>query len=102
MEMPSTTLAGYSPLPPMALDSLMEGYEAKQVAYLDLRKVRVKGSSNLINIGPNACLAGDLARVPGQLGAPSQVCSASLLRCGVLRQKDIHTNFGRWMAFLDQ
>lgn len=37
---------------------------------------------NLINVGPCACLAGQIAAVPGQLGAPSQVCLAT--PCGTL------------------
>ncbi len=43
-----------------------------QVVYLDLRKVRIdEKACSLINVGPCACLAGEVAAVPGQQGAPS-------------------------------
>ena len=44
-----------------------------QVVYLDLRKVKIQQDAcNLINVGPCACLAGQIAIVQGQQGAPSQ------------------------------
>lgn len=79
LEMPRTALAGYAPLASMSLEELMAGYEAKQVAYLDLRQVKPKGSSKLINIGPNACLAGDLKTVKDEAGTPTQVIHHSPL-----------------------
>lgn len=75
MEMSRTVLAGYAPMAAISIEDLMAGYETRQVAYLDLRKMRVKGTSNLINIGPNSCLAGDLSLEPEKPGTPQQVCS---------------------------
>lgn len=75
MEMSRTVLAGYAPMAAMSIEDLMAGYETRQVAYLDLRKMRVKGTSNLINIGPNSCLAGDLSLEPEKPGTSQQVCS---------------------------
>ena len=42
-----------------------------QVAYLDLRRMRVRGKG-LGDAGPAACLAGRLALLPGLFGTPSQ------------------------------
>lgn len=45
-----------------------------QVVYLDLRKVSIQQDAcGLMNVGPCACLAGEIMSVPGQQGAPSQV-----------------------------
>ena len=73
MEMSRTVLAGYAPMGAISVEELMAGYESRQVAYLDLRKMRVKGTSNLINIGPNSCLAGDISLMPEQPGTSQQV-----------------------------
>ena len=49
-----------------------------QVVYLDLRKVKIQQDAcNLINVGPCACLAGQISAVPGQQGAPSTVGALS-------------------------
>ena len=49
-----------------------------QVVYLDLRKVKIQqDAGNLINVGPCACLAGQIALVQGQQGAPSQACCST-------------------------
>ena len=46
-----------------------------QVVYLDLRKVKIQQDAcNLINVGPCACLAGQITIVQGQQGAASQAC----------------------------
>jgi len=43
-----------------------------QVVYLDLRKVRIdEKACSLINVGPCACLAGEVTAVPGLQGALS-------------------------------
>ena len=50
-----------------------------QVVYLDLRKVKIhQDACNLINVGPCACLAGQITVVQGQQGAPSQACRSTL------------------------
>ena len=50
-----------------------------QVVYLDLRKVKIQQDAcNLINVGPCACLAGQITIVQGQQGAPSQACRSTL------------------------
>ena len=50
-----------------------------QVVYLDLRKVKIgQDACNLINVGPCACLAGQIAIVQGQQGAPSQARRSTL------------------------
>ncbi len=72
-EMSRTVLSGYAPMASITVEELMAGYESRQVAYLDLRKMRVKGTSNLINIGPNSCLAGALSLVPETPGSDAQV-----------------------------
>ena len=47
-----------------------------QVVYLDLRKVKIQQDAcNLINVGPCACLAGQIRAVPGQQGASSTACA---------------------------
>ena len=49
------------------------------MVYLDLRKVKIQQDAcNLINVGPCACLAGQITVVQGQQGAPSQACRSTL------------------------
>ena len=48
----------------------------RQVAYLDLRRMRVGARAGLLDAGPAACLAGRMALLPGLFGTPSQA------RCG--------------------
>lgn len=74
VEMSRTVLAGYAPMGTLTLEELMAGYESRQVAYLDLRKIRITAASQLINIGPNSCLAGELSLLPKTRKAPSTVC----------------------------
>ena len=46
-----------------------------QVIYLDLRKVKIQQDAcNLINVGPCACLAGQIRAGMGQQGASSTAC----------------------------
>jgi len=73
VEMSRTVLAGYAAMGTLTLEELMAGYESRQVAYLDLRKMRVTAASQLINIGPNSCLAGELSLLPKKRKAPSRV-----------------------------
>ncbi len=69
-----------------------------QVVYLDLRKVKIQQDAcNLINVGPCACLAGQISAVLGQQGAPSTVCgllcdssTCSVFLCIDLSRHDMH------------
>ena len=72
-EMSRTVLAGYAPMASITVEELLAGYQSRQVVYLDLRKMRVQGTSNLINIGPNSCLAGAVSLVPKVPGSDVQV-----------------------------
>ena len=74
-ELSKTKLAGFAPLIALALKELVAGCKANRVAYLDLRAMPLQSGTNLINLGPSACLAGKLSLVGAQLGAPSQACS---------------------------
>ena len=72
-ELSRTALAGFAPLKSLALEPLLAGYKKQGTAYLDLRVMPLQPGTNLINLGPAACLAGDISLVAGQMGAPSQV-----------------------------
>ena len=41
-------------------------------AFLDLQRMAVEPEAGLKDVGPCACLAGDLERVPWQFGSSSQ------------------------------
>ena len=46
----------------------------RQVAYLDLRRMRVCARGAHLDAGPAACLAGRIVLLPGLFGTPSQAC----------------------------
>lgn len=71
--------------PAASLAELWAAFQAGGAAFLDLQKMRIMPAASLTDIGPCACLAGDLRLVPGQLGTPSQVCSGPLPHPLVLR-----------------
>lgn len=49
----------------------------RQVAYLDLRRMRMGVRAGLLDAGPAACLAGRIALLPGLFGTSSQACCRS-------------------------
>lgn len=56
-----------------SLQDLWKGFNATRVVFLDLKKMELQPETGLINVGPHACLSGDMHIVPGQMGASSQV-----------------------------
>ena len=72
-ELSKTALAGFAPLKSLALEQLIAGFKKQGVAFLDLRVMPLQPGTQLINLGPAACLAGEISLVAGQMGAPSQV-----------------------------
>ena len=63
------------------LQELWNGFNLARVAFLDLQKMAVADACGLSEVGPRACLAGDLHLVPGQFGTSSQVSPAFVLQC---------------------
>jgi len=56
----------------------------RQVAYLDLRRMRV-ASAGLADAGPAACLAGRLALLPGLFGTAAQARTTPCKPCVRMR-----------------
>lgn len=49
------------------------GHPPARVAYLDLAAAPPKPALGLADVGPAACLAGELTLLPGIMAAPAQV-----------------------------
>lgn len=52
-----------------------------QVAFLDLKRMRVHKETGLEDVGPAACLSGRLQLLRGQFGASSQVQLVAFFHC---------------------
>lgn len=55
-----------------SLEDLWRAYQATGTAFLDLQKMTAEPEAGLKDVGPCACLAGDLELLPWQFGSSSQ------------------------------
>ena len=69
-----------APPPPKTAAELVAAARAAPdgLAYLDLGTQRVRAGSGLVSAGPAACLAGELALLPGMFGMPAQARTRSI------------------------